>query len=304
LKKIIKRVALGIVGILVVGGAGIGIFACVQASKFDASMEKVYDIKPGDLKASTDPAVIARGKHLAESVAACATKDCHGTDFGGGKTIEIGPLGTLTGPNISQGGLGAAYSDGELARIIRHGVKKDGRSVRFMPAQEINWMPDSDVIAVISYLRSAAPVDRPNGPMRIGTLGKVLDVKGDIILDVARRIDHDKSDLAPPPSPTPEYGKYLARMCNGCHGEHFSGGRIPGAPSSFPIPLNLTPHETGLKEWTQADFDKLLSSGIRKNGQKLNTFMPIEAIGKMDETERTALFSYLKTLPPTPFGQR
>ena len=244
MKKIIKRVALGIVGILVVGGAGIGIFACVQASKFDASMEKVYDIKPGDLKASTDPAVIARGKHLAESVAACATKDCHGTDFGGGKTIEIGPLGTLTGPNISQGGLGAAYSDGELARIIRHGVKKDGRSVRFMPAQEINWMPDSDVIAVISYLRSAAPVDRPNGPMRIGTLGKVLDVKGDIILDVARRIDHDKSDLAPPPSPTPEYGKYLARMCNGCHGEHFSGGRIPGAPSSFPIPLNLTPHET------------------------------------------------------------
>jgi hypothetical protein len=83
-----------------------------------------------------------------------------------------------------------------------------------------------------------------------------------------------------------------------------SGGPIPGAPSDFPVPLNLTPDATGLQGWTYADFEKLATTGIRKNGKKLASFMPIEAIAKMDDVERHALWAYLQSLPPTPFGQR
>ena len=72
----------------------------------------------------------------------------------------------------------------------------------------------------------------------------------------------------------------------------------------MPAPLNLTPDETGLKGWTQADFNTLLEKGLRKNGQKLDPFMPIAAFGQMDELEKTALFSYLQSLPPQPFGGR
>ncbi len=304
MKRILKRVAIAILGLLVVAGGGVGVYACVQTRSFDASMEKVYDVPAPTITRSTDPAVIERGKHLAIAVAPCAASKCHGADLGGGETFSMGPLATITGPNISQGGLGGAYSDGELARVIRHGLKKDGRSLRFMPAQDFSWLPDSDVVAIVSWIRTMPAVDRANGPMSIGTLGKVLDVNGQAELDVARRIDHEKTETVPPPSPTAEYGKFLARLCTGCHGQHLSGGPLPGAPKSMPVPLNITPHETGLKEWSYEDFDKLLVTGVRKNGKSLASFMPVEAFGKMSELEKKALWAYLQTVSPTPFGNR
>jgi len=304
MKRLLKRIALAISAAVVLAGAVAGVYAFARSRTFDASMDKVYPIAPLPLQRSADPAVIARGKHLADAIAGCTVSFCHEGDLGGGETFSVGPLATFTGPNVSPGGLGAAYADGELARLIRHGVKKDGRSVRLMPAQDFGWLSDADLVAIISFFRSVAPVDRPNGIVKVNTLGKIYDVNGDFAIDVARRIDHEKIDLAPPPSANADYGRYLSRVCTACHGEHLSGGPIPGGPPSFPVPLNLTPHETGLKSWTFEDFDELLTHGIRKNGMKLQEFMPIEAFGKMDRSEKTALFAYLRTLPPTPFGNR
>jgi hypothetical protein len=281
---------------------GVGGYAFAQTSAFDASMRKVYDIPVPTIVRSTDPDVLARGKHLAQSVAPCATRDCHGTDLGGGRPIETGPIGTLTGPNLTR--LLTVYSDGELARMMRHGIKKDGRSLAFMPVQDFAWLPEDDVVAVVSYLRTVPPVDRPDGLMQIRALGKVLDRKGQMILDIARHIDHDSTVRAKAATPTVEYGQFLAMGCSGCHGEHYSGGAIPGAPPSIPIPLNLTPHETGLKGWTIEDLNRLLDTGVRKNGKKLDPFMPFEAFAKFDDVERKALWAYLESLPPVPFGQR
>jgi mono/diheme cytochrome c family protein len=301
--KRLKKILLGVLGVVVVLVSGVGIYACVQASAFDASMETVYDVPLPKLERSTDASALARGKHLAEATLACATSDCHGTDLGGGKEMAMGPLGTLTGPNITGAGLGVAYSDAELARLLKHGVKKDGRSLKFMPVQDMRWLPPADVAAVISYLRTVPPVDKPNGPVRIGTLGKVLDRRDMIVLDVARRIDHTK-EFSMNPEPTAAYGKELGRMCTGCHGEKLSGGPIPGAPSDLPVPLNITPHETGLKDWSFADFEKLMRQGDRKNGKKLDPFMPIAAFGKLDDVEMKAIWEYLRTVAPVPTGNR
>ena len=303
MKPIVKKILLG--AGLVLGGAiaGIGIYASTKVSAFNASMDHVYDIPVPSLSRSSDPAVLARGKHLAESVGACATADCHGTDLGGGKTLDMGPLGTLAGPNLSNGLL-TAYSDGELARLIQYGVKRDGRSVRLMPVQDFNWLPQADLVAMISYLRSIPAVDRPNGKTEVKPLAKILDRRNEIIFDVARRTSVAKLDTAPAPSPTAEYGRFLARLCMGCHGEGLGGGRIPGAPPSLPIPSNITPHETGLAGWTYEDFLTLLNTGRRKNGLALNPFMPYEAWAKFDDVEKKALWAYLQTVPPRPFGQR
>lgn len=305
MKRILKRVALGVVAVLVLVGAGGGGFAAVQISAFDESMGKVYDVKPLDqIQRSSDPAVIARGEHLSKSVAGCATKDCHGADYAGGNTLAMGPVATLTGPNLTPKGVAAVYSDGELARVIRHGIKKDGRSAIFMPSQDFNWLPDSDLVAIVSYIRSVPPVDKPNGPVQIKPLGKIIDRRNQFVVDVARRIDHGNVKLAPPPAPTAEYGSFLAKGCTGCHGERLSGGPIPGAPSSMPIPLNLTPHESGLKGWTYEDFEKLMTTGARKNGKTLDPFMPIEGYKGMNETEKRALWAHLSTLAPLPYGGR
>jgi hypothetical protein len=295
-------IALGalILVVLVVGG----IFVWTKTSAYDAALEKVYDVPLPKIERSSEPAVLARGKHIVEAVYPCAVGDCHGSDLGGGKTLAMGPLGSFTGPNVSAGGLGAAYSDGELARLMRHGIKKDGRTVRFMPAHEVEWLPDSDVTAAISYLRTLPAVSKPNGPIEVKALAKVLDRLDAIQLDIASRIDHEKAGRGPAPSATKEYGALLGKGCMGCHGKTLSGGPIPGAPPEIPIPTNLTPDESGLKGWTYEDFDKLLVQGLRKNGKKLDPFMPIQAFGKLDETEKRALFLHLQSLPPTPFGNR
>jgi hypothetical protein len=246
--------------------------------------------------------VIERGKHLTQSLAGCALKDCHGPDFGAGKTTDGGPIGIMAAPNVSN--IVPAYSDGELGRLIRHGVKKDRHTVRFMSVHEFNWFNDADVVAVISYLRTVPPVDRATSAMTIKTLGKILDRKGLIPIDIARRIDHEHIETGPPPSPTAEYGRFIARLCSGCHGESFGGGPIPGAPPDFPVPLNLTPDATGLQGWTYEDFEHIAKTGVRKNGKKLAEFMPIEAIANMDDVERHALWAYLSSLKPVPFGTR
>jgi mono/diheme cytochrome c family protein len=125
-----------------------------------------------------------------------------------------------------------------------------------------------------------------------------------IPLDPGRRIDPGTLPTAPTPAPTKQYGEYLGKLCQGCHGHGLSGGPLPGAPPELPVPLNLTPHETGLKGWTYDDFNKLLTEAVRKNGKPLNPFMPIETMKHLNDTEKQALWAYLQSLPPTPFGGR
>ncbi len=304
MKPIVKKILLGVggvVGLVVVGGAS---FVGFHVHGYGASLDKVYDVPIQTIARSTDPAVLERGRHIAHAVAPCAGGDCHGRDLGGGKTIVMGPLGEFTGPNISPGGLGAVYSDGELARLVRHGLKKDGRGVQFMPSHEFNWIPESDLTAVISYVRTVPAVPKPNGTIRVGALAKLLDRLDMIPLDIARRINHEKIELGPAPTPTAAYGAFLARACTGCHGDHLSGGPIPGAPPEMAVPLNLTPDATGLQGWTLEDFKKSLTTGINKKGKKLDPMMPTAEFGELDAIEMQALHAYLASLPPRPFGGR
>jgi mono/diheme cytochrome c family protein len=300
IKRVLKWIAIVAVVVLV----GVSGFAAYSARAYSQSMAKVYDVPLPGIVRSTDAAVIARGRHVAESIGACASSDCHGPDLAGGKPIVMGPLGTITAPNITPAAHGGQYSDGELARVILHGIKRDGKSVRFMPSQELNWLPDDDVQAVISYLRTVPPVEKPDGTIEVGLLAKVLDRRGMVAIDVARQIDHGKRASAPTPAPTAVYGAFLSKSCMGCHGEHLAGGPIPGAPASIPVPKNITLHETGIKGWSFVDFDRLIVQGLKKDGSKLDPFMPIDAFSKMNDVERQALWAYLVTLPPTPVGTR
>lgn len=302
-----KKIALGTVCTL--GGVGLvgGVWIWRQVAACDASLSRQYEVAVPSISRSTDNQVIARGKHLAESLSGCSNSDCHGANLAGGRPLDLGPLGQLSGPNITPGGKRmSAYTDGELARLVRHGIRHDKRSVQFMPSHEIGWLPDGDLTAVVSYVRSVPPVDRPDGVFAPGFLAKFLDRRNQFVLDVARHIDHAKDQPATGlvPSPTAEYGANIAKGCLGCHGEHLSGGPIPGAPPSVPVPRNLTPHEAGLMNWTYEQFDKLLQTGIKPDGSKLDPFMPYETLAKMDDIEKRALWAYLRSVPPLPSGQR
>jgi mono/diheme cytochrome c family protein len=174
-----------------------------------------------------------------------------------------------------------------------------------MPAPEHFWWPDADVQAIVSYVRSLPPVDSQSPPTVIRPLGKILHQFGVMELLSAQTVDHDAPREEPPaPEPTARYGAFLARGCAGCHGEGFGGGRIPGAPSSLPIPANLTAHASGLASWTREDFIATLRSGVRPDGRALDPFMPVAATKAMTELELTALWEYLRSLEPREFGGR
>jgi mono/diheme cytochrome c family protein len=300
LRKLAKwsGIALGAV-VLVLGG-----YVALEAASFGSSMKKVYAVPLPDVHASTDSAVVARGEHLVEAVAGCSSSDCHGADLAGGSRIDVGPVGSFQAPNITAAGLGKTYSDAELARLIQHGIKRDGTSVRFMPVQDFSWLPETDVQAIVSYVRSVPAVERPSGQMKVGLLGRLLDRRDLFVLDVARRIDHEHKAATLTPTPDARYGAFLARGCYGCHGEHLSGGPIPGAPSSMAVPLNLTPDHTGLAGWTYDDFAQLLATGVDKKGKKLDPMMPVASLDQMDDVEKHALWAYLQSLPARPFGRR
>ena len=301
----LKKALIGVGGLVAVAGLGLGGFVYTKVSAYNASLDKVYDVPLPKLTRTTDPVLLARGEHLAHTIMPCADSGCHGKDLGGGRVTPMGPLGTLVAPNITAGGLGAAYSDAELARLMTHGVKKDGRGIRFMPSHESNWLSEQDIAATISYVRSLPPQTKPSQGMRIGVLGKVLDQLDKVPIDVARRVDHPHIVKAPSPTPDAVYGKFLARLCSGCHGEGMSGGPIPGAPPDMPIPLNLTPDASGLAGFSLGDFKQVLRSGKRKqDGRQLASMMPVESFGKFDDLEMQALFSYLQALPAKPFGGR
>jgi len=298
LKKIGKWLLIGL-GVIGLGVAG---FVMWHVRAYDQSTAKVYDIPLVELPRPGDAASLARGKHLAESLGECTI--CHGDGFAGGRVEPMGPLGRVVIPNASPGGRIKDYSDAELSRLIRHGIKRDGTTVRLMPSNVNSWWPDADVAALIAWMRSLPAVSGDPGVFEITAMAKLLDRLDSIPIDVARRIEHDRVGKSPAPAPNAAYGAFVATSCRGCHAPTLAGGPIPGAPPGIAVPLNLTKHETGLKGWTYDDFKALIQSGKRKNGKQLDPFMPVDALRNLDEVELSALWLYLESVPPRPFGER
>ena len=74
----------------------------------------------------------------------------------GAKKMET-PFGNFYSPNLTPDATGIAQmTDGEIARVLRYGVKKNGEAV--LPFMQGLDMSDDDLTAVISYLRSLQPV--------------------------------------------------------------------------------------------------------------------------------------------------
>jgi mono/diheme cytochrome c family protein len=299
-----KRILKGLALVLLLGVLGASAIACEKVRAFDASMSHVYDVPVSTLVRSSDPAVIARGGHLAASLGECVL--CHGENLAGGRVEPMGPLGRIVIPNITTGrdGRGSRYSDGELARLVQHGIRRDGTSVRLMPSQNTAWWSDEDVVALISWIRARPPVDGDPGVVELSPFAKVLDRIDSIPIDVARRIEHAAVRRPPPPAPDARYGELVGTACRGCHGPTLSGGPIPGAPPGLAVPLNLTPHESGLAAWTFEDFEAFGRTGRRKDGRVVDPFMPVQPLANLDDVERRALWAYLRSVPPRAFGGR
>lgn len=263
----------------------------------------VADVLDGvDLTKVAEKRSVERGKYLAEVRHGCA--DCHGDDFGGKVVADAMPVIHMVAPNITPGGVTADFANTDWLRILRHGVTHSG-TASLMPAIDSTWLSDREIGDLITFLRSVPPVDRTMPPAALGPLGRIFTAIGQMPLD-AWRIDHDAPRAALPPEARPDavFGKHIAQTCVGCHGATFTGGPIPGGPPDWPPASNLTPHESGMEYWSEADFVKAISIGVSPGGRKLHPAMPYRMLSKLKPVEKAALWAYLRTLPPLPTGSR
>jgi mono/diheme cytochrome c family protein len=256
-----------------------------------------------DLKAIALARAIARGERLVATRAGCS--GCHGRDFGGATLVDSPMLGTWAAPNLTtgKGSVTLTYTASDWDHAVRHGLRQGGRTSA-MPAVEFMNLSDRELSDIVASMRSTPAVDRELPKMRYGPVFAFVFASAPDYV-IAFSVDHQKEHPREPPqsAPTPEFGEHLVQVCRGCHGPGLSGGKIQGDPN-MPIVANLTPHETGLRDWTEADFIRAIREGRRKDGSAISGYMPWKAYAGMSDDELTAIYAYLRTVPPKPKGNR
>jgi mono/diheme cytochrome c family protein len=301
IRKILKWIGIvlgSLIGLLVLAFVVLYIIGSVQWNK----MHGQYDVPVETITIPADEASIARGEHIA-TIRICG--DCHTEDLSG-LFDSVPGLITLSIPNLTSGagGVGATNTDDDWVRAIRHGVGQDGRGLILMPSWIWYYLSDDDLADLIAYLKSLPPVDNELPKTELGPLGRVMLTLGQLPPDIIPNvitIDHDgPRPVAPEPSVTVEYGKYLAITCTLCHGANLNGKTIT-TDAEYLAP-NLTPGGE-LHYWSEDDFIATLRTGVTPGGKQLKSAMPWKYFGQMTDDEMKAVWLYLQSLPALPQGK-
>ena len=233
MRRLLKWLAILVAGI---GIAIAGLVAYVYVAS-GRLMARTYVVEAPRVAIPADAASIARGKYLTEKVAVCT--ECHGADLGGKLVDDTVAMGRLVGVNLTRGrgGLPADYSDQDFVRALTHGVKRDGRSVVFMPV--VDYVFTGRRSRGHRRLREVDASRRPcMPPMSVGPMARALGLFVDFPLASASMIDHSQPRLAVRPEPL---GRGRERQVFGVERRlprvprrQLTGGRArrPAAPTS------------------------------------------------------------------------
>jgi mono/diheme cytochrome c family protein len=253
------------------------------------------------LSVATDTALVARGAHLAEVICAGCHSADHSARLAGGHEDFFGepgmpPFGRLYAPNLTPGGRLAVYTDAELARAIREGIRHEDTPLIVMPSQDYHGLSDRDVAALIAYLR-AQPADSYSPPERriLPFAWFVLGV-GVVRNSVQPALPGPVPDA--PESPTPAYGRYLATAigCRDCHGMDYRGGDDPLAPRGPDLVTLVAAHSF-------ETFDAALRRGQGGDGRALDPMkMPWASFEHLRDDEARAIYEFLRREPPPKRG--
>ncbi len=294
-------------GAIVVAGLVVVFAALALAASWLAERKRarVFEFAVAPVAFVSDAAAIERGRYLYESR---GCMECHGSD-GAGRDVVDDPQGMYVhSPNISPGpgSVVTGYTEVDWVRAIRHGVSPRKHALFLMPSKDYSRLTDADLAAIVAYVRSLPPAKGKGAAIRLPFLVKALYAAG-AVKDDAEVIDHAR----PPPAPVPEaisveHGAYVATGCTGCHGDGLAGGKIPGTPPDWPPAANLTPGtDSAMGRYpSETAFASMLRTGKRPDGSAVSRVMPFATLGKLNDTDIGAVYVYLRSLPPRPFGGR
>ena len=257
----------------------------------------------------------ARGRVVFALAGGCGCHTARDGPVGAGGGQVPTPFGTFYGTNITPDptmGIGR-WSDADIDAAIRAGIAR-GKGIESpaMPYYQYAGMADQDVRDLIAYLRTLPPLARPNRPH-----------SGE--LPLARWAYRAwrwlfVRPLTPPrtaPAAGVERGRYLVdhvSICGDCHtprnwfGVPNTVRYLAGAalgPGGDTVP-NITPHATGIGEWSVDDLVSLLSTGMQPNFDNVQGLMAdvIDGTGggpgykHAPERDIRAIAEYVTAVPP------
>lgn len=211
----------------------------------------------------------------------------------GGGVFSFGPAGSVVASNLTphETGLGD-WTDEEIITAIQTGVSRDGRRMHpIMPS--MNTMAQSDLDALVAYLRSLEPIEN--------------ETVNELEVTTPPAETPEEPIEAPASSDQAERGAYLVDLtnCSGCHTpsdpetrrpieDKYLAGRQPFERDYGVVYAgNITPHDdTGLGEWTEEDFKRAITQGVRIDGRRLG-LMPWQDYSNLTAEDLEALIFYL-----------
>jgi cytochrome c553 len=259
----------------VLGIVALAVLVILGVSEY--RLRQKFDIAATDVAVPTDSAALARGRHL---YVTRGCEGCHGQDVAGQVFFNEPMLARLVAPNVPK--VIQAYSNPELARLLRHGVRPDGRGVAVMPSAMLYNLDDADLGALIAYLRTIPVKDDAALPSTfMGPLARVGLTLGQYNLEPAS-IAHDAVRPANGPDAIAR-GQYTAMTsCVECHGQRLEGKMdAPG--------LSV------VAGYSAAEFTRLMREGVPRDGRTLD-LMARTSRGRFvnfTEEEVAELYAYL-----------
>lgn len=291
LKKIFKVIGI-VLGVLV---ALIALFYTKVYFSTESRLNTVYTVSPQEIKFDPrDSSLLASGQRMMTTK---GCNDCHGADLGGKVFIDDPALGLLVARNLTKGkgGLPVDHNTTDWVLALKHGIRRDGKPLLFMPAHEYTLLSEQDMTAIIAYTSQLPKVDRELPENNLGPLARILTDLGKLPLIPAEMINHNRMLVKQvTPEVSVEYGKYLSIACQGCHRENMKGGE-PVAPG-FPIVADISSSGNPGK-WTDDQFMHTLRTGTTPEGKTLKpTEMPWTMTSAYSDVELKALHLYLNSL--------
>ncbi len=269
-RRIAMRIALAVVGLLL---AALLIFWA--ASEY--IIRRDHRIAPVAIAVPHDAASIAEGARLA-TLLGCPS--CHGNGKGAVWTPVDHWYGQVAPPAIAR--RLADYSDAEVARLIRHGVTRHRATLFVMPTWSERNIADDDLGRIIAWARTLrqAP-DDSLAETWWGPKARWQMLSGDL------RQSAVAESIAPKARPA-DTGRYFTQaLCAECHDLHADRSHDgETVPALAPIAA----------AYGDADFQRLLHSGVAAGGRKLGLMTTIvgENLHALHDDEIAMIHRYLK----------
>jgi mono/diheme cytochrome c family protein len=244
-------------------------------------LDRRYPVGRIVISASKGIDAVARGKHLADIV---GCTDCHGADLRGRLFIDEGWLyGRYYAANLTLKAV--AWSDADLARVVRDGVRPDGRGVVIMPAFAYGHITDTELGDILAFIRAMPAGGSVQPEHWTGPLDQWALWMGRLKPAIAY-VAIERGKAPPEVGPQHAFARHIVAIaCVECHGGDLKGnGWDSGAPDLAVAAA-----------YSLERFTRLLRTGVGADGKEhgLMSRVSRERLRTLVDEEIAGIHAYL-----------